>query len=134
MKTEELEELLLRFGADLSRWPQDIRAAAANLVAREPEAARLHAEFTALERNVAAAVEAPPFGAAEIGKVLSALDAEQRGWRPTRAFWIAGTGASAISFAAGFALTLWGVPAGEFDAVLSLLALAAGQGEIGGLL
>ena len=108
MTREEFGEALLRFGAKLGRWPRPDAAAAKHLVAHDPVAAKMLADFSGFERTVADAVTPPPFGAAEIGSVLAALEESEESWRPSRQFWIAGIGASALSpFAYGL-LSDWG--------------------------
>jgi len=133
MTREEFSEALLRFGGNLDRWPQEARAAAQALVAADAEAARMLAEFSAFEQTVAEAVRPQPFGAAEIGAVLAAIGREEAAW-PTRGFWFLGAGASAVSFAAGFALVLFVVSGSGLDLPLPLVGMALGDGNIGGLL
>jgi hypothetical protein len=135
MTREEFGEALLRFGAKLERWPRPDAAAAKHLVAHDPVAAKMLADFSGFERTVADAVTPPPFGAAEIGSVLAALEESEESWRPSRQFWIAGVGASALSFAAGIAVMLYSVTAqGQIDLPLSMIGLAIGQADLGGVL
>jgi hypothetical protein len=131
MTREELNEALLRFGADLERWPQPERDAARQLVRSDKAAAKMLSDFAAFEVTLAEAVRPAPFGAAEIGAVLSKLDSAEAGWRPTPKFWIASAGISALSFAAGVAvmLVVW-----SQDISPSLMDLASGQVNLGGLL
>ncbi len=132
MTREELNEALLRFGSDLERWPEREKEAASRLVASDRTAARMVADFTAFERTLADAVRPAPFGAGEIGTVLSALDASEAWWSPTPRFWIATASLSALSFAAGFAAML--VMAASQDIPPSLIEFASGQANLGGLL
>ena len=135
MTREEFGEALLRFGAKFERWPRPDAAAAKHLVAQDPVAAKMFADFSGFERTVADAVTPPPFGAAEIGSVLAALEESEESWRPSRQFWIAGVGASALSFAAGIAVMLYSVTAqGQIDLPLSMIGLAIGQADLGGVL
>jgi hypothetical protein len=135
MTREEFGEALLRFGAKLERWPRPDAAAAKYLLAHDPVAAKMLADFSGFERTVADAVTPPPFGAAEIGSVLAALEESEESWRPSRQFWIAGVGASALSFAAGIAVMLYSVTAqGQIDLPLSMIGLAIGQADLGGVL
>jgi hypothetical protein len=131
MTIEELNEALLRYGSDLKRWPEAKSEAARLLVDGDAAAAKLLSDFVAFERTLAAAVRPEPFGAAEIGAVLTALDADEPGWRPTSGFWIASAGISALSFAAGFAAMLL-IASQELPP--SLIDLASGQMNFGGLL
>ncbi len=131
MTRDELSEALLRYGADLKRWPEREREAARLLVSRDAAAAEILSDFVAFERTLASAVRPEPFGTAEIGAVLTALDADETGWRPTPRFWIASAGISALSFAAGFAVMLL---VASQDLPPSLIDLASGQMNFGGLL
>lgn len=133
MTREEFGEALLRFGARLERWPQIERSEAERLVASDPLAARMLVDFTAFERTVSAAVEPPPFGAAEIGKVIAALDRTNETWWPAPRFWIASAGVTALSFAAGFVLIL-AMTEASHDVPTEIIGLAMGQADIGGLL
>ena len=135
MTRDEFGEALLRLGANLERWPRSDAEPAKRLVAGDPVAAKMLADFTAFERTIADAVRPPHFGAAEIGAVLGALDAAEATWSPTPRFWLAGAGVSALSFVAGFAVMLAMLSAqGDSGLPLSLIGLAAGQIDIGGLL
>jgi anti-sigma factor RsiW len=49
---ERFEQLLDRHGAELDRFPERDRAAAAELLAADPEARRLHAQAAALEAGL----------------------------------------------------------------------------------
>jgi hypothetical protein len=131
MTREELNEALLRFGGDLERWPEREKDAAKVLVGSDAGAAKILSDFVAFERRLAAAVRPEPFGAAEIGAVLTALDGAEVGWRPTLRFWIASAGISALSFAAGFAAML---VVSSHELLPSLIDLASGQMNFGGLL
>ena len=55
MTLAELGQLLNVYGADRARWPADVRAAAAQLVARDAEARRRLAEAEALDRVLGSA-------------------------------------------------------------------------------
>jgi hypothetical protein len=135
MTRAELDEALLRFGADLDRWPRKLADSARRLVAEDAEAAEMLARFAALERTLGAAVRPPPFGAAEIGRILAAVEAEEAAWQPTWRFWTASAGASLLSLAAGAVVMLATLPGGaDLDVALSVLALMSGQGDLGGLL
>lgn len=134
MTREDFGEALLRFGPDLKRWPAGLAQAARALLAGDPGAAKMLADFAAFERTVAEAVEAPPFGAAEIGAVLARLDAAEATWSPPRRFWLAGAGVSAVSFAAGFVLMLAAIEAQGGPIPASIVGLAFGQADLGGLL
>jgi hypothetical protein len=135
MTREEFGEALLRLGAKLERWPRPEAEAARHLVASDQAAAKMLAEFAGFERTIADAVTPPPFGAAEIGAVLAALDGVERTWMPTSRFWLAGAGASALSFAAGVAVML-AVHASQSGAEIpaAVVDIAVGQGNFGGLL
>jgi hypothetical protein len=133
MTREEFGEALLRFGAKLERWPQEEAKKAQRLVESDPVAAKMHLDFTAFERTVAEAVEPPPFGAAEIGVVLSALGQPKESWWPAPRFWIASAGVTALSFVAGF-IIMRAMTNASPDLPLSIVGLAVGQADIGGLL
>ena len=133
MTREEFGEALLRFGAKLERWPRVEASAAERLLKSDPLAVKMLAEFAAFERTVSGAVEPPPFGAAEIGKVLAALDRPKETWWPAPRFWIASAGVTALSFAAGFVLMLAMTEAAH-DVSAEIIGLAMGQADIGGLL
>jgi hypothetical protein len=133
MTREEFGEALLRFGGNFERWPQVEAKKAKRLVESDPIAAKMLADFSAFERTIADAVEPPPFGAAEIGAVLAALDRPPETWWPTPRFWIASAGVTALSFAAGF-LLIKAMSNASPDLSLSVIGLAMGQADIGGLL
>lgn len=135
MTRAELDAALLRFGADLDRWPQKLAESARHLAAGDREAAAMLARSAAFEETVRAAIRPPPLGAAEIGRILAAAEAEEGGWTPTWRFWAASAGASLLSLAGGAMVMLATLPGrGDLDLALSLLGLAAGQGDLGGLL
>ncbi|WP_343718445.1 hypothetical protein [Inquilinus sp.] len=135
MTRAELDEALLRFGADLDRWPRKLADSARRLVVEDPDAAEMLARFAAFERTLGAAVHPPPFGSAEIGRILAAVEAEEATWRPTWRFWAASAGGSLLSLAAGAVVMLATLPRGaDLDIALSVLALVSGQGDLGGLL
>jgi hypothetical protein len=133
MTREEFGEALLRYGANLGRWPEVQATAARQLVEGDPAAAKMLADFASFERTLADAVEPPPFGAAEIGAVLAALDRPVETWWPAPRFWIASAGVTALSFVAGFMLIKAMTDASP-DLSLSVIGLAMGQADIGGLL
>ena len=61
MDVTEFEELIDRLGEDLSRWPEDRRVPAQELLARSPAAQALLEEARTLRRALAApTVRAPP--------------------------------------------------------------------------
>lgn len=134
MTREEFGEALLRYGADLKRWPKALAGSAKLLVAGDSSAAKLLKDFAGFERTLAEAVEPPPFGAAEIGSVLATLDAAEAPWLPARRFWIAGAGASALSFLAGFILMFAVIQAQDGPIPDSMIGLAVGQADLGDLL
>jgi len=135
MTRAELDAALLRFGADFDRWPPRLAESARQLAAGDREAAEMLARFAAFEVTVRAATRPPPFGAAEIGRILAAAEAEEGGWTPTWRFWAASAGASLLSLAAGAMVMLATLPGrGDLDIALSVLGLVTGQGDLGGLL
>ncbi|MGK9167053.1 hypothetical protein KXR53_12180 [Inquilinus limosus] len=135
MTRAELDDALLRFGADLDRWPPKLAESARRLLADDPEAVAILAKFVAFEEAVGDAVRPPSFGAAEIGRILAAVEAEEGAWRPGWRFWAASAGASLLSLAAGAVLVLATLPGrADLDMALAVLGLAAGQGDAGGLL
>jgi hypothetical protein len=132
MTREEFSEALLRFGADLGRWPEPEAAAARRLLDGDPGAAELLADHARFERTLAEAVEPPPFGAAEIGAVLAARDREQAAWWPAPRVLLAGAGVSALCFVLGFVTVVAITP--PQDIPVPVVALALGQEDFGGLL
>lgn len=133
MTREEFGEALLRFGGNLDRWPQGEAKVAKRLLESDPLAAKMLLDFTAFERTVSDAIAPPAFGAAEIGAVLAVLDRPKETWWPTPRFWIASAGVTALSFAAGFIL-MRAMTNTSPDLPLSVIGLAMGQADIGGLL
>ncbi len=132
MTRDELGEALLRHGADLERWPAEVAEDARRLLASDPEAAKLLGRFSAFEGELKEAVAPPPFGASEIGAVLAARDATERGaWFSPRLL-LATVSASALCFALGFAVMV--ALAQPPEVPDPLLSLAIGQDDIGGLL
>jgi hypothetical protein len=135
MTLAEFEEHLLRFGSDLEAWPPFLANDARDLLAKDPGATRMLGEFISFDETVSQAVQAPPFGSASIGHVLSALDRDEEAWRPARRFWIAAATASMLAFFAGVGATVVGLHHDDAAALpVALLGIAAGQGNIGGLL
>ena len=63
-----------------------------------------------------------------------ALDRAEEGWAPARRFWLAGAGASVASFVAGFVLMLMTINVQGEAIPASIIGLAFGQADIGGLL
>lgn len=135
MTLDELDQALLRFGADLRYWPPTQADAARRLAGGDPVAAQRITQFAAFEHTLLEAVRPPPFGAADAARVLAGLDAADSAWRSARWFWIAGASASALSFAAGMlAMLAIGPAPADFELPLSVIELAAGQGDLGDLL
>jgi hypothetical protein len=135
MTRAELDVALLRFGADLDRWPENLAESARQLAAGDREAAAMLARSVAFEETVRAAIRPPPFGAAEIGRILAAVEVEEGGWTPSWRFWVASAGASLLSLAGGAMMMFATLPRpGDLDLALSVLGLVAGQGDFGGLL
>jgi len=133
---EDFSEALLSFGADLDRWPRAKSEAARQLISTDVVAAKMLADFGAFERTIAEAVEPPPFGAAEIGVVLAAMPEAKRASRFSPGLWLAGAaGVSLLSFIAGFLMMQASlVTQDQLGVPLSLIALATGSADIGGLL
>ncbi len=135
MTRGELDVALLRFGADLNRWPPRLAESARQLAAGDPEAAEMLAQSAAFEETIRAAIRPPPFGAAEIGRILAGAEVEEGGWTPSWRFWAASAGASLLSLAGGAMMMFATLPGGgDLDIALSVLGLVAGQGDLGGLL
>jgi hypothetical protein len=135
MTRDEFDEALLRYGADLTRWPPRKAEAARQLMAGDRDAAKMLADFSVFEHMIANAVRPPAIGAAEIGRVLGAIEAKNDTWRPGRGFWIAGASVSLFSFAAGAVLMVATLSSsGALDLALALGDVAAGGAEIGGLM
>lgn len=132
MTREDFSEALLRYGADLDRWPASEAAEARTLLERDPDAAKMRADCAAFEQTLAEAVKPPPFGAAEIGAVLAARDRQAAAWWPTPRVLLAGAGVSALCFALGFVMVLAITP--PQDIPVPIVGLALGQEDFGGLL
>jgi anti-sigma factor RsiW len=103
-------DLLDRHGADLERWPADVRAEAGVLLAEDPAAARLHAEARRLDALVAAATAAPPLDAAFVGRVMGRIEghvgARETAFRFTRRLAFASATALTFCLVAGVAVGL----------------------------
>jgi hypothetical protein len=135
MTREEFSEALLRFGADLGRWPKEGAQAARRLLDSDPDAAKILMDFTAFEQTLAQALKPPAFGASEIGAVLAARDRQDAAWWPAPRYVIAGAGLSVLSFAIGFAVMLTTLASQtSSDVPLAIIGLAVGQADLGGLL
>jgi hypothetical protein len=135
MTREDFSEALLRFGADLGRWPREAAKEARRLVESDPAAAQLLMDFAVFERTLAQAVKPPAFGAREIGAVLAARDRQDAAWWPAPRFLIAGASLSVLSFALGFAVMLTALASQtSSDVPLAIVGLAVGQADLGGLL
>jgi len=65
MDVTKFEELIDRLGEDLSRWPEDRRVAAQELLARSPAAQALLEEARTLRRALAAPTVRAPAGLAD---------------------------------------------------------------------
>ena len=65
MDVTEFEELIDRLGEDLSRWPEDRRVPAQELLARSPAAQALLEEAITLRRALAAPTVRAPAGLAD---------------------------------------------------------------------
>lgn len=132
MTRQEFGEAMLRYGADLDRWPEAEAEAARRLLDSDPDAAKMRAEFAAFEHTLTAAVKAPPFGTAEIGAVLAARDRQAASWWPAPRLVLAGAGVSALCFALGFVTVLAIAP--PQDIPVPIIGFALGQEDFGGLL
>lgn len=71
MNTNEFERLALTFGADLGRWPEEHRAAARELLMREPALADVLAE--AADLDVALTSQAPQIAPARLARLRAGI-------------------------------------------------------------
>lgn len=103
-------DLLDRHGADLERWPADVRAAAGALLAGDPAAVRLHGEARRLDALLAAATAAPPPDAAFVGRVMGRIEgrvaARETAFHFTRRLAFASVTALTFCLVAGVAVGL----------------------------
>lgn len=84
-----------------------------------------------MDRVIAQALHAP-VTSAHIGAALAAIDRPPASAWSTGRLWLAGAGASALSFTAGVLTSLSAEPGAETAG--AIIALAFGQVDIGGLL
>jgi len=123
MELAGFEQLLDQHGADLGRFPEHERSAAAALLAADPRARRMLAQAEALERGLQSMTAPEPSAAlrravAEIPlrHPQPAPAAAAFGWLPLRSAWVL-TASAALMLALG---ALSGALAGDLD--LSLQA------------
>ena len=60
-----------RYGGDLTKWPAKLRADAAVLIARDPEAAAMAEAARALDATLTEAMQPIPVDAAFLGKIMA---------------------------------------------------------------
>ena len=133
----DFESGLDRYGGDLTRWPADLRAAAAALVAENRAAADLARVARRLDRALAGAVAPLGFDAAFVGGIIASI---QKGKpraevRPTSRL-VAWAGAAMVAFlvtgyAIGLALPATSSTQGD-DLFASLLLDGGGSSTTGG--
>ena len=107
MTREELAEALDRYGGDLARWPEEIAAAAHELVARDRAAADDLAAAKRLDGLLGEAAREAPVDAAVIGRIMSGIGNGKRdaaAVRPTGRLIAWASGATLASLALGFAV------------------------------
>jgi hypothetical protein len=126
MNINDFESGLDRYGGDLSRWPQSLRADAEAFVAGNPAAAALARVAGRLERALASAVAPLALDAAFVGGIIGNVGhaAGHGEVRPTRRL-VAWAGAAMVAFlVTGYAIGL-ALPATTTtqsdDAIASLL-------------
>lgn len=104
---ERFAALADAYGADLRRWPAELRAAAEERLAEDPQAGVALAEAARLDDLLAAhRVSAP--GAALIGRVLAQAPQPAWIWSRTKLWW-SGLGLAGVGLAGGLAgaAALW---------------------------
>ena len=77
MTLQGFEDALDRYGADIDRWPVDLRAPGRALMEQHPEARRLLAESRQLEAALMEIVRPVPLAADRLGRLLANLHARR---------------------------------------------------------
>jgi hypothetical protein len=126
MTLAAFDEALLRFGADVARWPEGERRRAMALLAESVEAKSLMAEEEALHGIVAAALHVDAHPSALVARVQqSVAERRRRGGALARfrLLWpmIAGGAVAAIACGIGIGLLLPLAPGLDSDALLMTL-------------
>lgn len=73
MRLDELEQGLDRYGGNLDRWPDGLRADAEALIARDPKAARVAHHAARLDALLADAMAAAPVDTAMMGRTIAGI-------------------------------------------------------------
>ena len=129
MKIEQLQQALDRYGGNLGRWPEPLRAEAGALIAGNPEAARLAAAAARLDGLLAEATRPIAVDAALIGRIVAGVSDgvhHELLLRPTPRL-AAWAGAAMIAFlTAGYAVGL-ALPASQGEDALAGLMFGNSQ-------
>jgi hypothetical protein len=128
MTIDEFGKALDRYGGDLDRWPQALRAGAEALTARDADAAEILARAARLDGLLSEAVQPRPVDAALIGRIVAGIDNgahHEPVLRPTPRL-AAWAGAATIAFlSTGYAAGLM-VPASQAEDTLAGLMFGSG--------
>ncbi len=121
MNLEKLEELLSRYGGDLTKWPAARRDEAQALIATDARAAKLRDEAVRLDALVGEVAQPGAMDAAAIGRIIAGIGNGRHHdltLRPTRRL-IAWAGAAMAAFlVVGFAAGL-AIPANQGEDTLA---------------
>jgi hypothetical protein len=137
MNVQEFEAALDRHGADLARWPEALRAGAADLLREDAEAARLLAAAERVAHLLGEAVEPIPVDAALVGRIIAGVQVPGRTegelrLRPTRRLVAFASAAMLIALTIGFTAGYL-IPTDEGDDAVAALVFGDDL-DIGALL
>jgi hypothetical protein len=128
MTLDEFGKALDRYGGDIGRWPDALRAEAEALTARDAEAAALLVQAARLDGLLAEAVQPIPVDAALIGRIVASIDDSMHrelALRPTPRL-AAWAGVAMLAFlSAGYAAGLM-LPASEGEDTFAGLMFGSG--------
>ena len=107
MTRDEFEYALLLHGADMTRWPADLAAAAKILIETDSAARALYTEGEALDTALTRATATPSTGCGDTGRILSGITGPHESSASPFERWRAAAaglalGASVAGFAAGY--------------------------------
>lgn len=124
MTVDDFSDALDRLGADLARWPAELRRQAEALVAKDLEAAARLVEARRVDGLLRVAIEPKPVDAAQIGRILLAARGDalpgETGSRVGSRFYAWAGGGLAACLAAGF-LIGQAIPASSGDQEIAQL-------------
>lgn len=132
MTRDEFEHLLLLYGSQFERWPQDAAHAAQNLMRNDPHAQALLAEARALDGVIAEAAGPDAVGSALTGRILARVDTARTGGSISAAvrWWrLAGAGAAVAASIAGFTLGFF--DGASLEAANDVLSMTIGGADMG---